>query len=163
APRGSDAQRARRCGSDCKLPPRATRAPLAPVRRCSSNSSVGGARSVLRKCQRFAKRMTEILAHFRRTPFVLFRITTARKCGVSAGVAVPSYAGVPVTYPGGGDTLTFVRGHEDEGKARASVDWSSLARLDGTIVCYAGAQQLPQILSALVAHGRPPEDAAAIV
>src|SRR5579859_6400424 len=35
--------------------------------------------------------------------------------GVPAGVAVPSYAGVPVTYPGGGDTLTFVRGHEDEG------------------------------------------------
>jgi len=83
--------------------------------------------------------------------------------GVPAGVGVPSYAGVPVTYPGGGDTLTFVRGHEDEGKTRPSVDWSSLARLDGTIVCYAGAQQLPNILSALVAHGRPPEDAAAIV
>jgi uroporphyrinogen III methyltransferase / synthase len=83
--------------------------------------------------------------------------------GVPAGVGVPSYAGVPVTYPGGGDTLTFVRGHEDEGKTRASVDWASLARLDGTIVCYAGAQQLPHILSALVAHGRPPDDAAAIV
>jgi uroporphyrinogen III methyltransferase / synthase len=83
--------------------------------------------------------------------------------GVPAGVGVPSYAGVPVTYPGGGDTLTFVRGHEDEGKARASVDWSILARLDGTIVCYAGAQQLPHILSALVSHGRPAEDSAAIV
>src|SRR5437660_533882 len=83
--------------------------------------------------------------------------------GIPAGIAVPTYAGVPITYPGGGDTLTFVRGHEDEGKTRASVDWSSLARLDGTIVCYAGAQQLPQILNALVAHGRPPEDAAAIV
>jgi len=83
--------------------------------------------------------------------------------GVPAGIAVPCYAGVPVTYPGGGDTLTFVRGHEDEGKARASVDWASLARLDGTIVCYAGAQQLPNILGALVAHGRPAEDAAAIV
>ena len=83
--------------------------------------------------------------------------------GVPAGVGVPTYAGVPVTYPGGGDTLTFVRGHEDEGKTRPSVDWASLARLDGTIVCYAGAQQLPHILSALVAHGRPPDDAAAIV
>lgn len=83
--------------------------------------------------------------------------------GVPAGVGVPSYAGVPVTYPGGGDTLTFVRGHEDEGKTRASVDWNSLARLDGTIVCYAGAQQLPHLLSALVAHGRPPDDSAAIV
>src|SRR3989454_7845657 len=83
--------------------------------------------------------------------------------GVPAGIAAPSYAGVPVTYPGGGDTLTFVRGHEDEGKTRASVDWSSLAKLDGTIVCYVGAAQLQHILSALVAHGRPPEDAAALI
>jgi uroporphyrinogen III methyltransferase/synthase len=67
--------------------------------------------------------------------------------GVPAGVAVPSYAGVPITYPGGGDTLTFVRGHEDDGKIRASVDWASLARLDGTIVCYTGPQELPHILS----------------
>src|SRR4026208_1735264 len=42
--------------------------------------------------------------------------------GVPAGIAVPSYAGIPVTYPGGGDTLSFVRGHEDDGKTRASVD-----------------------------------------
>jgi uroporphyrinogen III methyltransferase/synthase len=83
--------------------------------------------------------------------------------GVPAGIGVPSYAGIPITYPGGGDTLTFVRGHEDEGKARASVDWASLAKLDGTIVCYAGAQQLPGILSALVANGRSPDEAAALV
>jgi uroporphyrinogen III methyltransferase/synthase len=83
--------------------------------------------------------------------------------GIPAGVAVPGYAGIPITYPGGGDTVTFVRGHEDDGKTRASIDWTSLARLDGTIVCYAGPQQLPQMLSALIAHGRSPEDAAAIV
>src|SRR5260370_4955160 len=83
--------------------------------------------------------------------------------GVPAGIGVPSYAGVPVTYPGAGDTLTFVRGHEDEGKAPASVDWTSLARLDGTIVCYAGPQQLQHILHALVSHGQSPDDSAAIV
>jgi uroporphyrinogen III methyltransferase/synthase len=83
--------------------------------------------------------------------------------GIPAGVAVPSYAGIPITYPGGGDTLTFIRGHEDEGKARASVDWASLARLDGTLVCYAGPQQLPAILAALVSHGRPAEDSAAVI
>src|SRR4029077_10206054 len=63
--------------------------------------------------------------------------------GVPAGIAVPSYAGIPNTYPGGGDQLNFIRGPQDAGKSRASVDWTSLARLDGTIVCYAGAQQLP--------------------
>src|SRR5438445_3788618 len=83
--------------------------------------------------------------------------------GIPAGVAVPSYAGVPITYPGGGDTLTFIRGHEDEGKARTAIDWTSLARRDGTIVCYAGPQQLPYIINALVSHGRPAEDPAAVV
>jgi uroporphyrinogen III methyltransferase / synthase len=83
--------------------------------------------------------------------------------GVPAGIAVPGYAGVPITYPGGGDTLTFIRGHEDEGKTRASIDWASLARLDGTIVCYAGPQQLPTILNSLLDHGHPPDDSAAVV
>ena len=83
--------------------------------------------------------------------------------GVPAGIAVPSYAGIPITYPGGGDTLTFVRGHEDEGKAKSSVDWASLSQLDGTIVCYAGPDQLPVILGSLLSHGRPADDAAAVI
>ena len=83
--------------------------------------------------------------------------------GVPAGIGVPSYAGIPITYPGGGDTLTFIRGHEDEGRTRPAVDWTSLARLDGTVVCYAGPQQLPTILNALLSHGRPAEDSAALV
>jgi uroporphyrinogen III methyltransferase/synthase len=83
--------------------------------------------------------------------------------GVPAVVAIPSYAGVPITYPGAGDTLTFIRGHEDEGRTQVSIDWKSLANLDGTIVCYAGPQQLPDILTALLANGRSPDDDAAIV
>jgi uroporphyrinogen III methyltransferase/synthase len=83
--------------------------------------------------------------------------------GVPAAVAVPSYAGLPITYPGGGDTVTFVRGHEDEGRTRASVDWTSLARLDGTIVCYAGPPQVHAMLAALLSHGRSPDDSAALV
>lgn len=83
--------------------------------------------------------------------------------GVPAGVAGPSYAGIPVTYPGGGDTLTLVRGHEDEGRTHTAIDWASLGSLDGTIVCYAGPQQVPVILAALLAHGRPGADSAAVI
>jgi uroporphyrinogen III methyltransferase/synthase len=83
--------------------------------------------------------------------------------GVPAGLGAPTYAGVPITYPGGGDTVTFVRGYEDDGKAKTSVDWASLARLDGTIVCYAGPQQLPHIVNALITHGRAADEPAAIV
>ena len=83
--------------------------------------------------------------------------------GVPVGLGAASYAGVPLTYPGGGDTLTFVRGHEDAGKTQASIDWASLAKLDGTIVCYAGPAQLPHMLGALLSHGRPPEDTAVLI
>jgi len=83
--------------------------------------------------------------------------------GVPAGIGVPAYAGVPVTYPGGGDTITLVRGYEDESRTPPNVDWASLARLDGTVVCYAGAQQLPRILEALLANGWPADEQAVII
>jgi uroporphyrinogen III methyltransferase/synthase len=83
--------------------------------------------------------------------------------GLPAGLAVPAYAGVPVTYPGGGDTITLVRGYEDESRTPPDVDWASLARLDGTIVCYAGPQQLPRLLESLTAHGWPADSKAVII
>jgi uroporphyrinogen III methyltransferase/synthase len=83
--------------------------------------------------------------------------------GVTAPVAAPCYAGVPVTYPGAGDTLTFVRGHEDGSSRAPRVDWSAVARLDGTIVCYAGPRQLLGIVDSLVAAGRSPKDSTAVI
>jgi uroporphyrinogen III methyltransferase/synthase len=78
-------------------------------------------------------------------------------------VAAPTYAGVPVTYPGAGDTLTFVRGHEDGSNRALRVDWTTLAKLGGTVVCYAGPRQLPGIVDAILSHGRAEDDWAALV
>jgi uroporphyrinogen III methyltransferase/synthase len=83
--------------------------------------------------------------------------------GVPAAIGATAYAGIPITYPGGGDTVTFIRGHEDEGREKAKVDWDSLAKLEGTIVCYAGPKQLPKMLDALMAHGRAAEESAAVI
>ncbi len=83
--------------------------------------------------------------------------------GIPAPIAAPTYAGVPVTYPGAGDTLTFIRGHEDGSNQPPHIDWESLARLEGTIVCYAGARQLAGIIDNLLQHGRPADDGATIV
>lgn len=83
--------------------------------------------------------------------------------GVPAGIAVPAYTGVPVTYPGAGDTLTLVRGYEDETGEPPDVDWASLSRLEGTIVCYASPQQLPLILEAMLDSGWPPDDDGVVV
>jgi len=83
--------------------------------------------------------------------------------GVPAGIGVPAYAGVPLSYPGGGDTITLVRGFEDASRTPPGIDWSGLSRLGGTVVCYAGAQQLPRILDALRENGWPEDGQAAIV
>jgi uroporphyrinogen III methyltransferase/synthase len=83
--------------------------------------------------------------------------------GIPAGIGVPAYAGVPVTYPGGGDTITLVRGYEDESRTIPNVDWASLARLDGTVVCYVGAHQLPRVLDALRSNGWPEAGHAVII
>jgi uroporphyrinogen III methyltransferase/synthase len=90
---------------------------------------------------------------------VLFEVVP----GVPAAVGAPPYAGIPVTYRGGGDTLTLVRGHEDERHDAPAVDWASLAKLDGTVVCYAGPKQLPAMLRALLAHGRPANEPVALI
>jgi siroheme synthase len=65
---------------------------------------------------------------------------------------------VPVTYPGGGDTVTLVRGYEGESRTAPDIHWASLARLDGTVVCYAGAHQLLDITEALLANGWAPDE-----
>jgi uroporphyrinogen III methyltransferase / synthase len=83
--------------------------------------------------------------------------------GVPHAIGASAYAGIPITYPGSGDTVTFVRGHEDEGRGKARIDWAALAKLEGTIVSYAGPQQLPKMLTALMEHGRAPNEPAAII
>ena len=83
--------------------------------------------------------------------------------GLVAGLATPAYAGVPVSYPGGGDTITLVRGFEDESRTSPNIDWKSVARLEGTIVCYASAQLLPQVLESLIDNGWPADAQAAII
>jgi uroporphyrinogen III methyltransferase / synthase len=59
--------------------------------------------------------------------------------------------------------VTLLRGFEDESRTAPDVDWASLAKLEGTVVCYAGGHQLPRVLEALRSHGWPGDGAALIV
>ena len=83
--------------------------------------------------------------------------------GIPASIGVPAYAGIPVTYPEGGDVLTLVRGFETATDTPVKLDWARLAGLDGTIVCYASARQIGTITSELVAHGRAGGESAALI
>jgi uroporphyrinogen III methyltransferase / synthase len=83
--------------------------------------------------------------------------------GVTAGVAAPAYAGIPVTHREGASAVAFVTGHEDPAKDGSALDWEALARFPGTLVFYMGIRNLPLIADRLVASGRDAGQAAAVV
>jgi uroporphyrinogen III methyltransferase/synthase len=83
--------------------------------------------------------------------------------GVTAGVAAPAYAGIPVTHRGDASAVAFITGHEDPDKLESAIDWEALAAFPGTLVIYMGVKRLPEIAEHLVAAGRGADEPAAAV
>ncbi len=83
--------------------------------------------------------------------------------GVTAGVAAPAYAGIPVTQRGMAAAVAFVTGHENPDKEETQIDWPALAAFPGTLVFYMGVRSLDRIASELVAGGRPSSEPVAII
>jgi uroporphyrinogen III methyltransferase/synthase len=83
--------------------------------------------------------------------------------GVTAGIAAPAYAGIPVTHRDDASAVAFVTGHEDPEKEDSALDYEALARFPGTLVFYMGVKALPQIAAALIAAGRDPSEPTAVV
>lgn len=73
--------------------------------------------------------------------------------GITAGIAAPAYAGIPVTHRGYSSSVTFVTGHESAGKYRPDVNWSAVAQSSETIVIYMGVHNLLNITRSLVKAG----------
>jgi uroporphyrinogen III methyltransferase/synthase len=80
--------------------------------------------------------------------------------GIPVAVGGPAYAGIPVTYPDAGNVMTIIRGHENESDTAAA---SSPHGAAGTVVCFAGAQQIRSVTGALMAQGRSPDETAALI
>jgi uroporphyrinogen III methyltransferase/synthase len=83
--------------------------------------------------------------------------------GVTAGIAGPAYAGIPVTHREHAPGVAFVTGHEDPKKPESAIDWEGLARFPGTLVFYMGVRRLPAIATSLIGAGRPADQPAAVV
>src|ERR1039458_5786500 len=83
--------------------------------------------------------------------------------GVSAGHAVPAYAGIPITHRDITSTVTLIAGHEDPEKETSRLDWSHLGACPGTLVFFMAVRNLPRITQALIAHGRSPTTPAAVI
>jgi uroporphyrinogen III methyltransferase/synthase len=93
--------------------------------------------------------------------------------GVTAGVAAPAYAGIPVTHRDLASGVAFITGHErgdadgERSEAGAkpdtAIDWAALARFPGTLVFYMGVRALPRIAERLVAEGRSAAEPVAVI
>jgi len=83
--------------------------------------------------------------------------------GVTSAVAVPAYAGIPVTHRTMASTVTFVTGHEDPTKPAALLEWPKLASTSGTLVFMMGMKNLPSIVQHLLSEGRSPDTPVAAI
>jgi uroporphyrinogen III methyltransferase/synthase len=82
---------------------------------------------------------------------------------VTAGIAAPAYAGIPVTNRDAASSVAFLTGHEDPDKAESALDWKALAAFPGTLIVYMGVRQLQGIAARLIAGGRSADEPAALV
>ncbi len=83
--------------------------------------------------------------------------------GVTSAVAVPAYAGIPVTQRGISTHFTVLTGHE--AAESSSIDYAALAKMTetGTLVLLMGVSHLPEIVARLLDAGLAPETPAASI
>ena len=83
--------------------------------------------------------------------------------GVSSFHAVPAAAGIPLTHDKHATMVTIVTGHDDPQSPANKLNWAQLARTPGTLVVMMGLANVPRIAATLIAHGRSPDTAIAVV
>lgn len=74
--------------------------------------------------------------------------------GISAGIAAPAYAGIPVTHRDYASSFAIVTAHGRESKGTDNIRWDVLANGIDTIAFYMGIGNLHHICSQLMKHGR---------
>jgi uroporphyrinogen III methyltransferase/synthase len=83
--------------------------------------------------------------------------------GITSAIAVPAYAGIPLTHRDYTSTVAFITGHEDPLKEKSSITWDKLATGVGTLVFLMGVGNLPSIAQSLMKNGRSPATPVAVI
>lgn len=83
--------------------------------------------------------------------------------GVSSSISVPELAGIPVTHRDHASMVTFITGHEKDGREDDRVDWRALVKGHGTLVILMGLGNAGHISSELIAGGMSPDTPAAVI
>ena len=81
--------------------------------------------------------------------------------GISSAIAVPAYAGIPLTYRKTAQSFTVITGHTC-GDEPCGIEWDGLPR-SGTLVILMGVQNMAVIASRLIQSGRSTGTPAAVI
>lgn len=82
--------------------------------------------------------------------------------GVTAGLAAPSFAGIPVTHRGLSTSVTLITGHDEQALETGETDLGKIA-LQGTLAFYMSVKSLPLIARQLLSLGRSPDTPVAVI
>lgn len=83
--------------------------------------------------------------------------------GVTSAIAVPAYAGIPVTHRDLSSSLSIITGHESPDKLDQSINWEKVTNATGTLIFLMGVAKIGYISEQLIYHGRAPETPVALV
>lgn len=84
--------------------------------------------------------------------------------GITSAIAVPAYAGIPLTHRTYTASVALITGHRKfEDDERAEIDWKNLAKGVGTLVFLMGISNLPNIAENLQKFGRSPDTPVAVI
>jgi len=83
--------------------------------------------------------------------------------GVSSAVAVPAYAGIPVTHREVASSFTVVTGHKASDRGEPNIAWDKLATGTDTLVILMGIGNLAYVVDQLIKNNKPPSTPAAVI
>ncbi len=82
--------------------------------------------------------------------------------GITAGIAAPAYAGIPVTHRDYSSSFAIITGHRKAGEDD-NIKWEAIAKGIDTIAIYMGVKNLPYIRKKLLEHGKKPDTPVALI
>lgn len=83
--------------------------------------------------------------------------------GITSAIAVPAYAGIPVTHRDCTSSFAVITGHEDPTKTESSIHWDKISTGIGTLVFLMGVGNLPSITQNLMENGRSADTPVALI
>lgn len=83
--------------------------------------------------------------------------------GISSSYSVPASAGIPVTHRGAASSVHIITGHEHPAKPSEALDFSVIAKEEGTLVFLMGLRSLGNICEKLIKNGKNEETPVAVI